>query len=170
MIFETDRLMIRPLTADDLDDFHDMQGNPNVMRHVGGQAMSQEENRHDLERVIDAYTKPDNTFWVWAVVRKSDHAFLGTCALILNEETENEIGFRFREKFWGHGHGGEVTEALIRYGLGSMHLESIVAYVDKENTASVKILEKYMDFDQEFYNEQEKCMDRKYIITTASGK
>lgn len=170
MIFETARLVIRPLTIDDLEEFHDMQSNPKVMQHVGGKALSWEENRQDLQEVIEAYAKPNNTFWVWAIMSKADQVLVGTCALVFNDKGENEIGFRFREKFWGQGFGREVTEALLRYGLESMHLGSIVAYVDKENIASVKILEKCMNFNQEFYNEQEKCVDRKYIIATASAK
>lgn len=164
MIFETERLIIRQLTPNDLEGFHDMQGNPKVMRHVGGKAMSLEENQQDLQEVINAYTTPNNNFWVWAVVRKPDGELLGTCALIVNEEKEDEIGFRFREKFWGHGYGQEISSALIQYGLTKMQKKTIVAYVDKANLASVKILEKEMNFEKEFYNEQEKCVDRKYII------
>lgn len=140
------------------------------MRHVGGKAMSLEENREDLKRVMDAYTTPENGFWVWAVLRKPDGIFLGTCALVVNEDGENEIGFRFQEKHWGRGYGRDVSRSLLRYGLEKMKLKSIVAYVDKENTASVKILEGTMDFEEEFYNEQEKCVDRKYVLYASSTK
>ncbi|PHN04220.1 GNAT family N-acetyltransferase [Flavilitoribacter nigricans] len=168
MIFETERLIIRELDPADIEAFHDMQGNPRVMRHVGGKAMSLEENQTDLKEVIDAYSKPDNDFWVWAVIRKTDHEFLGTCALIVNDEQENEIGFRFREKYWGNGYGQEVTVALLRYGLQALAKVSIVAYVDKENTASVKILERNMDFVKEFFNDAENCVDRKYVLHAVS--
>lgn len=164
MIFETERLTVRRLVPADLNEFHEMQGNPKVMRHVGGKAMSLEENREDLQQVIDVYTAPGNDFWVWAVIRKADRRFLGTCALIVNDDKENEIGFRFQEKHWGQGYGREICRALLQYGLRKMELKSIVAYVDKENTASAKILEKEMNFETAFYNEQEKCVDRKYVL------
>jgi RimJ/RimL family protein N-acetyltransferase len=166
-IFETDRLYVRPLTPDDLEGFHEMQGNPKVMRHVGGKAMTLEENREDLLSVIQAYSRPENDFWVWAIAQRSDTAFVGTCALIVNEEGEHEIGFRFLERHWGKGYGREITAALLLYGINRLQLNEIVAYVDKENTASVRILEQTMGFEKEFYNEKEKCTDRKYVRRTS---
>ena len=162
-IFETNRLFVRPLTPDDLEGFHEMQGNPKVMRHVGGKAMTLKENREDLQDLIRAYSRPENDFWVWAITKKSDSAFVGTCALIVNEEQEHEIGFRFIERYWGKGYGREITAELLLHGINSLQLDEIVAYVDKENTASVKILEQTMSFEKEFYNEKEKCTDRKYV-------
>ena len=167
MIFETDRLLVRRLSERDLDGFHDMQSNPEVMRHVGGRAMTLEENVTDLRSLIAAYTTPKNDFWVWAVERRSDGAFLGTCALVVNGQDEHEIGFRFREKFWGNGYGKELIPALLQYGLTKMDLRRLVAYVDRDNAGSVRILERYMSFEMEFYNDKEKCIDRKYISGNA---
>lgn len=170
MIFETERLIVRKLVPGDLPDFHDMQGNPRVMQYVGGKAMSLEENRKDLQDVIDSYTKPDNDFWVWAVLNRTKNELLGTCALIRNESDEREIGFRFREKYWRKGYGREICRALLQYGLEKMKVGTIVAYVDKNNGGSVKILEQCMEFVKEFYNEQEKCVDRKYILHASPEK
>lgn len=167
IIFSTKRLTVRALTLDDLHGFHDMQGNPRVMQHVGGRAFTLEENHKDLQDVIEAYGRADNDFWVWAVVRKTDGAFAGTCALIVNDRGEDEIGYRFREKYWGMGYGREICRSLLQYGFEAMHKTAIVAYVDKANRASVRILEQTMTFEKEFYNEEEGCVDRKYLATSS---
>jgi len=165
MIFQTARLLARPLRPDDIAAFHEMQGNPNVMRYTTKHAHSLAENSAELLRLIDKYAEPGNTFWVWAVERKNDGAFVGTCALIVNEDAEHEIGFRFLEKYWGQGYGTEVVNGLVDYAMSLPEVQGLVAYVFSANTGSVKVLERSpLVFEREFYNEAEKCLDRVYRL------
>ena len=76
-----------------------MQGNKNVMKYTGHKCMTREESKADLQKVIDFYVQSDNTFWVWAIERKTDKAFVGTCAIVKNASGENEIGFRLLDMF-----------------------------------------------------------------------
>ena len=146
IIFETSRLVIRQLCQGDLPGFHAMQSNPTVMQYVTGDVATVAENRADLDKCIANYSKPGNDFWVWAVVRKSDHALVGTCAIVGenivgDNAHDHEIGYRFLESEWGQGYGKEVCHALIDYGMNDLQLPSIVANVDRRNLASVKILD-----------------------------
>ena len=170
MIFESQRLLVRKLSIKDLEGYHDMQGNPKVMRYVGRGSMSLAESTSDLEQVILVYSVPNNTFWVWAIESKTTADFVVTCALIVNEKGEQEIGFRLREKFWSNGFGQEVARQLIQYALHERKVKRLVAYVDKTNLASVKILEQNMAFEKEFFNEEEQCIDRKYVIDNQDHK
>ena len=102
------------------------------MRYTTGRALTEEENKEDLEKVINAYEKVDNNFWVWAIVQKSDHEFVGTCAIAPTSDEELEIGYRLLPQFWGNGYGLEITESLLDYGLEIMKLKELVAYVDIE--------------------------------------
>lgn len=163
MIFETPRILVRALRTSDLNDFNDLQSNPRVMQFTSGEAMSLEENRAELQKLILAYSQQDNTFWVWAMEHKAEASLIGTCALILNEADEYEIGFRIREKYWGRGLGKEVAAPLLQHGFQAMGLEKIYGYVDKENVASMKILERFMTFEKEYFNEHYRCIDRKYF-------
>lgn len=165
MVFETQRLIIRGLTSADLEGFHKLQSNPNVMRYTGGNTItSLAENEQELHKLIAAYSSPGNDFWVWAVIRKTNDEFLGTCALIANDEGEKEIGYRFREQHWGNGYGSEVTTAVIEYGFEKRDLKKIAAYVYTANQASVRILERHMSLEKEFFNEAAQCLDRKYVV------
>lgn len=164
-VFETPRLYVRKLRRIDLAPFHEMQGNIKVMLYTTGRAMTREENQVELLKVIDYYAKPDNDFWVWAVVQKSDDQFVGTCALVKNDKRENEIGYRFIERYWGKGYGKEISLGLIDYNLNRRGINEIVAYVNKANLASVKILDATFDFVKEFYNEKEECVDRYYKVS-----
>ncbi len=162
MLFQTSRLIVRPLTETDHPAFHEMQSNPKVMRHVSGQPQNEAESWLDLLHLIQCYTQEGNLLWVWAIERKMDAAFVGTCAIA---DEDHNIGYRFLEKYWGNGYGQEVTDALIEFALNDFGLSCITAYVDVENLPSVKILERSkMQFVKEFYNEKEGCVDRFYRL------
>lgn len=165
MLFKTERLYARELRKSDLPLFHRMQNDHAVMRYVGGKTYTLEENTKDLERVMKFYQKPGNDFWVWAIAGVEDHRFIGTCALVKNENEEYEIGFRLLKEEWQKGYGKEITNGLIRYGFEEMKLDKIVAYVNKNNVASVKILDSTFRFIKEFYNDEEDCIDRYYQIS-----
>ena len=163
VIFCTRRLSVRELQPQDLELYHDMQGDAEVMRYTTGRPFTLEENRADLHRVIGLYRQPDNAFWVWAVTLEEDEELLGTCALIVNDDGEFEIGYRFRRSHWGKGYGAEVLEGLIEYAVEGQNIKSLVAYVNRENRASVRILEKSVfTFVREFFNADEDCWDREY--------
>ena len=159
MIFETERLLIRELKEEDFSAFHEMQSNPKVMLYTSGAAKSEESNRAEFDKCKAAYSVPGNDFWIWGVERKSDASFIGTCALVEN----NEIGYRFLEKYWGFGYGKELADGLIDFGLNNRQLKYIYATVEPENIASVKILEKTkLNFIEESFDEEEGCMLRYY--------
>lgn len=165
-IFQTIHLQIRSLHLNDYPAFHEMQGNLNVMRYTTGRAQTEEEDLISLKDCISKYDLPDNKFWIWAIERKVDQAFVGTVALILNEEGEDEIGFRFLEKYWGNGYGQEAADALFKYAFKVQTIETLVAYVFVDNVGSVKILERAgFKLIKEWFNEEYKTMDRLYHLT-----
>ena len=100
MLFQTAHLIIRLLELSDYDPFFEMQGNPNVMKFVERKIQTPDECLADLKKLIRHYKEENNGFWVWAVIRKSDNAFIGTGAIIVDEKEEGEIGYRFLEKYW----------------------------------------------------------------------
>ena len=141
MVFETTRLFVRNLKDSDLEAFHEMQSDDEVMQYTTGKGFDEAENRRQLKMCIDCYAKPDNEFWVWAIVRKSDQQFVGTCAIVPNDDRP-EIGYRFLRKFFGNGYGQEICNGLIEYGMHQQRLPEIVAYADTRNIASTKILDR----------------------------
>jgi len=162
-IFETLQLTIRELDPSDLDAFHEMQGNIEVMRYTTGKANTLAEDTLDLEKLIRHYKEPNNLFWVWAIEHKVDKTLLGTCALIGDQAGIYEIGFRFLEKYWGKGYGKEVTNALIDYAFCQGEVKGLIAYVDVNNTASISILEQSkLGFVEEMDNKELKSRERFY--------
>ncbi|NVK51624.1 MAG: GNAT family N-acetyltransferase [Flavobacteriaceae bacterium] len=137
MIFETERLIVRKLILDDLLSFHKMQSNPKVMRYVTGDVKSLQEHELELKELMAKYDLPNNNFWIYAIDRKSDGEFIGTCAIV---DEVNELGYRFLEQFWGLGYGKEICNGLIQY-CKEIGLKLLTAYVVDKNIASAKIIE-----------------------------
>lgn len=163
-IFKTDRLEVRHLVLSDIDNFIDLQSNPKVMHFVGSPAMSGQECEEDLQKLIRLYTEPGNGFRIWGVYFNAE--LIGTCALIQNEKG-NEIGYRFREKFWKKGFGRELTAGLIDFVFTKLQLKDLWAEVDVENIGSVKIMDKFMKRIEKIWNETDNCWDYKYGLKKA---
>lgn len=167
MIFETPRLLARYLTIEDADSYYDMMGNPNVMNPIPRSVMSRIESDEHLTQMMNLdHDVSDQK--IWAIDSKEEKECIGICAFLKNNEGEDEIGYRLREKFWRKGYGREIAKGLINYGFDIMNLTEITADVDVENVPSVKILDKLLKRDKEFFNQKDNCMDRRYKIDKES--
>lgn len=162
-ILRTERLKLRKLQPKDIDLFYQMMSNPNVMNPVPQGVFSR--SKSDEHFNMHSYPAPDSTKKVWAVTEGSDNLFIGLAAFLKNEKGEDEIGYRLLEKHWGKGYGTELAKGLLDYGFGEMHMDTITADVYIENRRSIKILEKFFTAEYEFYNEYDKCTDRRYRLT-----
>ena len=164
MIYQTARLSIRKLKASDINPLHQMQGNENVMKYTDIPVKSYDEDVLDLQRVIDFYGKPNNNFWIWAVVRKEDNAFLGTIALIYEDKNKAEVGFRFIEKYWNKGYGFETLLGLIKYAV-RIGCKELLAVVYAKNIGSEIILRKAgFTFVKEYICTKTKLVDCLYTL------
>ena len=140
MIFETQRLRIRKLILNDLNSFHEMQSNPKVMQFATGEVKTLLAHQKELSELINLYAKSNNDFWIYAIERKLDSKFIGTLALV-KDNKDDEIGYRFLEKYWGNGYGSEVCKAALKY-CKEKGFRKLIAYCVDQNIASAKILEK----------------------------
>jgi len=139
LIFETERLYVRKLIKEDINAFHEMHANSNVMKYVSVKVMTYEENEKDLNELIAFYDKEDNDFWIYAVVKNLDKEFIGTIALIKDKNNDDEIGYRFLEKYWGNGFGNEIVNGLIKY-TKNIGFSKLIECVSPDNLASEKII------------------------------
>ena len=162
-IFETERLIIRNLIEMDSDDYYDMMRNPNVMSLLPRSIMTREESNNHLMDIINTDQNLSDKK-VWGIETKGSNEFIGLCAFVKNNDNEDEIGYRLREKFWRKGFGTEIAKGLISFGFEQLKMEKITADVDTKNLNSVKILEKFMSPKKEFFNNSDNCIDRRYAI------
>jgi ribosomal-protein-alanine N-acetyltransferase len=162
MIFQTEHLIVRTFKETDLDLLFEMMSNPIVMNALPRPVKTKSETEITLEQFI-RLEKTTSTKW-WCITTKSTVNFIGLCGFKQNEKNEPELGYCFNEQFWGLGYGTEIAKGLLDYGFNQLKFTKITADVTKGNLKSVKIVEKFMKLEKEFYNDSDKCMDCRYFV------
>ena len=139
MIFRTERLYTRFFTMDDLDVFHRLNGDEEVVRYIRA-PKSYEECRSFLEQIIGWYDAvPVN--WRVGVVSSETEQVIGSFAIIPIGTTEElQLGYSFLPQHWGKGYATEITLAGARYAFDILGLNSIAAITESANISSQKVL------------------------------
>jgi [ribosomal protein S5]-alanine N-acetyltransferase len=162
MIFETTRLFVRPLNKKDEAAFYELMSNPNVMNPIPQKPLNKQESATKLGELI-VLEKTSHTR-IWSLCKKGNNDLIGICGVLKNDEKEDEIAYRIIETSWGKGYGTEITKGLIDYCFVNLDSELVTADVCIDNLRSVRILNKYFTVQKEFFNVEDNCTDRRYIL------
>lgn len=90
MIFETERLIIRPLQTDDQEAYYDMMSNPNIMSLIPQEPMDRATSNKHFRRHL--HTENSSNTKVWGVDSKNGDSCIGLAAYLKNDQNEDEIG------------------------------------------------------------------------------
>jgi RimJ/RimL family protein N-acetyltransferase len=140
---DTERLRLRALTPDDVDNLAALYADPDVMRYVGnGQPLPRERAEFSVDRAVNYWWKEHN-FGPWVIELRDTGEFVGRCTIqTLQDGPEVEVGYILAKPHWGKGYATEATRALLAYGFDTAGLNRIVAITYPENTPSQHVLEK----------------------------
>jgi ribosomal-protein-alanine N-acetyltransferase len=141
-MIETERLLMRKFTLEDLPKLIELRSDEEVIRYLGGHRLQNPEAiEKRLRAYLDAYEKCG--YGVCAVVWKATGEMIGWSGLMPLEDTgETEVGFGMIKEFWGKGIGTEAARGWLRYGFETVGLNRIVGVAVPENAGSRRILEK----------------------------
>ncbi|MBC7901995.1 MAG: GNAT family N-acetyltransferase [Gemmatimonadaceae bacterium] len=133
------RLYTRPFTTDDAGNFFALNGDPELMRYIR-LAKSREQSDMFLNEVIALY---DQDAYRLSLHLKEDDTFVGSFSLLpIEHTTDRHIGYAFLKKYWGQGYATEILQAGLNYVFDVMKLSSVLAIVEEDNAASIKVLAK----------------------------
>lgn len=140
---ETERLVLRGPTDEDVEAWSGMLANPGDFRYMPW-LKTDETPAQRAQRNLDAMTKRWATRPLsamgWVIARKSDRLLIGMGGLeAVHGTNDGEIDYRLGRPYWGQGYTGEAARAMTRFGFENTDWERIVAYVVPENVASVRI-------------------------------
>ena len=141
-MLETERLIIRKLTRDDLPWLVEMRTRPEVHKYLGGVKM---QNPEAISKRLDFYLECYEKFGFGqcAMMWKETGEPVGCSGLQPLEDTgEIEVGYSLAPEFWRKGIGYECAVAWLDHGFNTIGLERIVAIAVKENEGSWRIMEK----------------------------
>jgi RimJ/RimL family protein N-acetyltransferase len=159
---ETERLLFRELLPSDAEAMFELDSDPDVVKYLGVKPLTHvDQTRQLIDSIRQQYL--ENGIGRWAVILKETNAFIGWAGLkfipeINDRKNVYDLGYRFLKRHWGKGYGSESAKAFIDFGFNEMQLPRISAYIDVENVASQKILEKCgMKFTNTFMDEGDLC-------------
>ena len=87
----------------------------------------------------------DTQFGVFVVYQRGEKKPIGVCGTKRLETPEGvgrDLGFLYGKEFWGQGFGSEAAEAVMNHIENLLPYSQVTAWVNKNNSASIKILEK----------------------------
>jgi len=146
IFLDTDRVLLRQLTAADLDELCRLDADPEVMRYVsGGRPTPRAVIEHELLPAFVSYYARFSGFGFWAAIHKTTGAFLGWFHFrpLRGASTDDaELGYRLHRSAWSQGYATEVSRALIRKGFTELGVQRVVASTDAAHTASRRVMEK----------------------------
>ncbi|MBI1184170.1 GNAT family N-acetyltransferase [bacterium] len=165
-LFETERLVIKPIKPGDKEYFAELFTNPKVLELIPQKALSEDQINDRFNKSINFELNNLNSQkCACGIYEKGKGELIGLALFLINEEKEKELGYRFRENYWGKGYGTETTKGMLGYYFQKMNVKKVVADVNIVNIASVKILDKFMKPVREFFNERDNCIDRRYELS-----
>ena len=154
---ETERLLIRPFTLDDIEAAYAMNLDAEVSKYTGddGVVSKKEIERRITEDVLGDYQK--HGFGRLAVEWKKENKFIGFTGLkYLEDLDEVDLGYRFLKAYWGMGIATESASACLDLGFNTLGLNKIIAMVLPKNIASIRVLEKlHFNYEKDFIEEQQ---------------
>lgn len=140
---ETDRLLLRRITNDDVAEIFELRSNPETMKYIPRPLVKT--NEEALEHIAMIEDKIETNIGInWAITLKGDPKLLGIIGYyrVQPENYRAEIGYMLLPDFHGKGIIPEAVNTLIDYGFDHLNLHSIEAVIDPENLASEKVLQK----------------------------
>lgn len=140
---ETERLILKPASINDLEKYLEMDMDPEVMKYLPGVCDGLEAHISFLRKIIQWEYEEGLGYWSIFLKNKPSQ-FLGRVLLTpySMDAPEIEIGWRLIRSAWGNGYATEAAQALLQYAFNTTDLGCIYAYIDSENDRSVKVAEK----------------------------
>ncbi len=144
---QTERLALRPFTADDADLLIELDSDPAVMRFLtGGEATAPELVRErDLPSILGGYQRWGGKSGLFAAQEKDSGAFIGWFCLRPERSgpaDEVEIGYRLRQEAWGKGYATEGSRALLRKAFTELDVRLVWGVTMSANLTSQRVMEK----------------------------
>ena len=137
---ETERLILRPPVQEDLDGWAEFQGDPQVMRYIGGAGP-----RAVAWRAMATMTGSWalQGFSMFSVIEKSSGRCLGRLGPWRPEGWPGtEVGWGLVRAAWGKGYAVEGATATIDWAFDHLGWTEVIHTIAPDNVASIRLAER----------------------------
>jgi RimJ/RimL family protein N-acetyltransferase len=141
VILETERLTLRHLVLDDLDELFALYRDPEIRRHFPEGTLTYEETREELEWFLNGHPEHPE-LGLWATIHRPTGRFIGRCGLLpwtIEGRDEVEIAYMIAKPFWHQGLGSEAARGILEYARVELGLTRLVCLIYPDNEASIGV-------------------------------
>jgi ribosomal-protein-alanine N-acetyltransferase len=139
---QTDRLLLREITADDRDGVFSNFSDVDVAKWFFDEPYTDIEQ---VDQIIQAFiTEFEQAKGLtWAMVLTHNSKFVGTCGYgEIDLGSRGEIGFDLAKEHWGKGLMSEALGAVLAYGFDVLGLSKVEAHTYSANSRTIRLLTK----------------------------
>jgi len=157
----TKRLWLRELRLNDAPEMFIQRSHPEIRKYIKkAPAANIGEAIEFIERMLRQ--QKNNETITWAITLQGEQKLIGSICLwnIEKESRLAEVGYSLHPDYFGKGIMTEALTAIMAYGFRDMDLHRMDAYTNKNNKASLRLLEKNnfkrnLEFEKVYANKEE---------------
>jgi RimJ/RimL family protein N-acetyltransferase len=142
-ILTSARLRFEPFDDRHLDGLQAINGDPEVMRWLGGRPDTRDDTRATIARVRTRWA--EFGFGWWALLDRASGEVVGAAGLKhLEHDRANphEIGWRLHRDHWGRGLADEAARTILQHAFGTVGAPQVLAIRHPGNAASERLMRK----------------------------
>ena len=151
-ILETQRLILRRLVPEDLDDLYRLYRDAEIRRYFPEGTLTLAETKEELDWFLNGHPRHPE-LGLWATIHKETNQFIGRCGLLpwtIDGQDEVEVAYLLAKEFWGQGLATEAARAISQYAFDKLHLTRLICLINHDNRASINVATKTgMRFEKE---------------------
>lgn len=142
---ESDRLIYRPLTEEDIPNWIEFFDNNDRLAYLGFDLKKNKETLAEewINVQLNRYKNQD--FGHLAVELKDGGDFIGMGGILpreLNGRKEYEIAYSLKPTYWGCGYATEIAKTIKKYGINNIDTDRFISIIHIDNIDSAKVARK----------------------------
>lgn len=142
-VLETERLVLRHLTAADAGFILRLLNEPSWIQFIGDRGVRTLEGAREYIARGPGESYRLFGYGLFLVELKGEGTAAGICGLVKRDALEDvDLGFAFLPEFWGRGYAHEAAAATLEYAERVVGLCRVVAITAADNHSSIRLLEK----------------------------
>jgi RimJ/RimL family protein N-acetyltransferase len=140
---ETERLLLRDLSSDDLPAYESLYADPEVTRFLAGAPTETEGVRDWLDRRLAS--NADGSSAIRTIFERATGAFVGRSGLLtwdIDGSRETEVGYALARPYWGKGYATEAAMAVRDDAVDRLSHRRLISLILVGNERSIRVAER----------------------------
>jgi [ribosomal protein S5]-alanine N-acetyltransferase len=155
LLYETERLIIRPYQNDDYPNWLKQHENrlPSQYKYDNGKGNMSQCTQEWFNKMVKEHHQriSEDKDYILGVFLKDEHCNVGTLdlsTLMRYDFQWARIGYTFYNHFWNKGYAREAVKGLIQLAFEELDFHRIEAHINVDNKPSIKLAESVgMEFE-----------------------